>query len=368
MLSFRTQGDDTSIEVCEDLRNVCGFFDFPDDQVAIASEHAVVEAPFGAHDTKEFLGYLQKAAKNGMWALEISEEEEKENWWAYLDLIDYFNLKQPFLDQALAAFLCAHKRDACTSGGHWGTSKEPGPLCETWLDRLMDMAIRASQNRMAFPLTWSAFREAVISAATFWAENNVLDHQFFLFFNSGFEWMQLVRHPRWPELSTPDLMTAASFALVRSEKARKIEIQSEEVCTVKAVLDIPDLRYGGSYQVSLGDVFMVQVHKEKNNWRDMDGNRLEGIAIILTTQQQVGPVEVVGTIQAMLSDGVSSREDEIRLRFIYYCCEGDNPDGQMWMPYFTFGADDWFAQSIRNPSKAARIRFSFSFQLTFLPR
>jgi hypothetical protein len=91
--------------------------------------------------------------------------------------------------------------------------------------------------------------------------------------------------------------------------------------------------------------------------------------MILTTRKPVGPVEVLGTVKAFLSDGSSASEDETSLRFIYYSYEeeAENPNGQMWLPSFTFRTDEWFSQSIQNPAKAASIRFSFSFQLTFLP-
>jgi hypothetical protein len=116
MISFQTLSG-TTIEVSgEQFTNVCGFFDFPDDDMATSNEHAIVKIPFNADDTQEFLGYLQKAARDGVWPESLYESyEEKENWWAYLDLIDYFNLKQPFLDQALAGYITSDKHDVYKS-------------------------------------------------------------------------------------------------------------------------------------------------------------------------------------------------------------------------------------------------------------
>jgi hypothetical protein len=62
-------------------------------------------------------------------------------------------------------------------------------------------------------------------------------------------------------------------------------------------------------------------------------------------------------------------EDEVALRFIYYRFEEEchNPHGQMWFPSFMFSAHGGFFKCLRNPAKAAKVRFTFSLQFTFLP-
>ena len=292
-----------TVDVCaEEVRRICGFFDF--------SPNAV-EVPFAKKDVTQFLKFVEDTViKEDAWQ-GLEDEEETMLWMTYLDLLAYFDIKQPFLDEALAQFLTTLKREPA-----WGGSAGiPGVLCEVWLDRLVEIGIRAQRDQTAFPKTWAAFYRQIVDAARVWSLDDASEFQELRYVNGNFEWLQLARHPRWSELATPDVMTAVSFALAapapKNDVRRRPETRGP---VVAAVMDVAEKK------MPLNDAFSLKV----DVCSDEDEEERNINVTLVARRKNVGVVEVIGTMQ--LLSGSTPVTESVRLRCVYY--PKDNMDAR----------------------------------------
>ncbi|NBX51432.1 hypothetical protein EBT25_16265, partial [bacterium] len=131
---------------------------------------------------------------------------------SFMDMIDYFGLKQPFWDSALVDHIKYY--DLAAIGNGYSKTVE---VYMKYIDEFLKIGLLASRDPTKFPLAWAAFREMVFDAAARFHRDTISKRSDQ---SPGrpddIQWLDLIANPMWRELpcgGDGDCMRLISYGL-----------------------------------------------------------------------------------------------------------------------------------------------------------